>query len=482
ANNGTGFVIERASSSDGPFSFVGAVGANVTSFENTGLNANTRYYYKVRAINNDGTSGFSNTASSTTLQVPVAPTAPTNLAATGVSTTQINLTWQDNATSETNFEVYRSNAEGGPFTLLASVPANQTTYESTGLSPSTTYYYRVLASNKDGKSGYSNVASATTSGVALPPNAPDGLTALAVSTTQINLKWNDRSDNETNFVIERSIGNNTHYEIIADVNANDTTFESTGLTANQTYFYRVRAANEDGNSAYSNETSATTLTTGVAPNAPSDLYGRVLSQTSIELFWTDNSNNEEVFILERAEERNGERGSFVPIDNAITSNTISYLNSGLAPDTKYWYRVKAKNQDGESNYTESTPIITSVDGRPVIVLVSSNFPEFYPSGTEQQEISIKVAEPKDIISMTLMHKPIRENAWKEKEATSTGDNEYQVFIKQTEDLDEIGIEYYFLAEDESGNKYVSPIARTYLEYEGNGSTLTNLKFGTDISA
>lgn len=482
ANNETGFVIERATAEDGPFSFVGSVGANITSFESTGLNANTRYYYKVRAINNDGTSGYSNTTSSTTLQVPVAPTAPSNLTASGVSTTQINLTWQDNSTSETNFEVYRSNAEGGPFTLLASVPANQTTYESTGLSPSTTYYYRVLASSKDGKSSYSNVASAKTSGVPLPPNAPDGLTALAVSTTQINLRWNDRSDNETNFVIERSIGTGGDYEFLTDVNANDTTFESAGLSANQTYFYRVRAANEDGNSAYSNETSATTFATGVAPNTPSDLYGRVLSQASIELFWTDNSNNEEVFILERAEEKNGVRGSFVPIDNAIQSNTTSYVNSGLAPDTKYWYRLKAKNQDGESNYTESTAIITSVDGRPVIVLISSNFPEFYPNGTEQQEISIKVAEPTDITSMKLIYKPIRENTWKEKEANAIADNEYQVFIKQAEDLDEIGIEYYFMGEDGSGEQYVSPIARTYLEFEGSGPTLSNLKNGTDVTA
>src|SRR5690606_21269782 len=84
--------------------------------------------------------------------------------------------------------------------------------------------------------------------------------------------------------------------------------------------------------------------------------------------------------------------------------------------------------------------------------------------------------------MTLMHKPIRENAWKEKEATSTGDNEYQVFIKQTEDLDEIGIEYYFLAEDGSGKQYVSPIARTYMAFEDNGLTLPNLKFGSGISA
>ncbi len=482
ANNETGFVVERATSSDGPFSFIGSVGANTTSFESTGLNANTQYYYKVRAINSDGSSGYSNTASSTTLQVPIAPTAPTNLTANGVSTTQINLSWQDNSSSETNFEIYRSNTSGGPLTLLASVPANQTTYESTGLSPNTTYYYRVLASSKDGKSAYSNEASATTSGVALPPNGPDGLTALAVSTTQINLKWNDRSDNETNFVIERSIGNNTHYEIIADVNANDTTFESTALTAGQTYFYRVRASNEDGNSAYSNEASAATLSTGVAPNAPSDLYGRVLSQTSIELFWTDNANNEEFFILERAEERNGEKGSFVPIDNTIKSNTTSYVNSGLASDTKYWYRVKAKNQDGESSYAESTAIITSVDGKPVIVMLGSNFPSFYISGTEQQEVSIKIAEPTDIAKMKLIHKPIRENTWKEKDATSTGDNEYHVFIKQIEDLDEIGVEYYFMAEDGSGKQYVSPIARTYMAFEDNGLTLPNLKFGSDISA
>src|SRR5690606_8347673 len=119
-----------------------------------------------------------------------------------------------------------------------------------------------------------------------------------------------------------------------------------------------------------------TLSSGVAPNAPSDLYGRVHSQTTIELFWTDNANNEEFFIVERAEEKNGQRGSFVPIDNAINSNTTSYLNSGLAPDTKYWYRIKAKNQDGESSYAESTAIITSVDGKPVIVIVSSNFPSF----------------------------------------------------------------------------------------------------------
>src|SRR5690606_40295597 len=79
SNNETGFVIERASSSDGPFSFVGAVAANVTSFENTGLNANTRYYYKVRAIIKNGPPALTTTPPSTTFKVPEEPTPPTNL-------------------------------------------------------------------------------------------------------------------------------------------------------------------------------------------------------------------------------------------------------------------------------------------------------------------------------------------------------------------------------------------------------------------
>jgi uncharacterized protein YkwD len=86
------------------------------------------------------------------------------------------------------------------------------------------------------------------------PTAPSGLTATPVPPTQINLSWTDNSDNESGFRIERSPDGTTWTEI-ATVGANVTTYSNTGLTCNQTYYYRVRAYNAQGNSGYSNTVS-----------------------------------------------------------------------------------------------------------------------------------------------------------------------------------------------------------------------------------
>ncbi len=94
----------------------------------------------------------------------------------------------------------------------------------------------------------------------VPPNAPSGLTASAVSSSRINLSWTDNSANETGFSIERCSGATcTNFASIATVGVNTTTFASTGLSRNTVYRYRVRAFNSDGNSAYSNIVFARSL-------------------------------------------------------------------------------------------------------------------------------------------------------------------------------------------------------------------------------
>jgi hypothetical protein len=94
------------------------------------------------------------------------------------------------------------------------------------------------------------------SGAPIPPSNP---AAVAVSSSQINLSWTDNSTNETGFKIERKTGAGGSYSQIATVGANVTTYANTGLTAGTTYYYRVRAYNASGDSAYSNEASATTM-------------------------------------------------------------------------------------------------------------------------------------------------------------------------------------------------------------------------------
>ena len=94
---------------------------------------------------------------------------------------------------------------------------------------------------------------------ATPPAAPSNLTALAVSSSQINLAWVDNASNETGFKIERCTGSKcTNFAQIATVGANVTTFANTGLSSRTTYRYRVRAYNGSGDSAYSNIAKATT--------------------------------------------------------------------------------------------------------------------------------------------------------------------------------------------------------------------------------
>jgi hypothetical protein len=108
-------------------------------------------------------------------------------------------------------------------------------------------------------SSSSSVAGSATVAVTLP--APSNLTAVVVSGSQINLTWTDNSQDETGFLIERSL-DGVHWTQVAAVGANVTSYHSTGLRRHTKYYYRVRATSTNTSpttySAYSNVASATT--------------------------------------------------------------------------------------------------------------------------------------------------------------------------------------------------------------------------------
>lgn len=260
ADNSTdesGFYIERcAAVSCTNFTQIAQSGANTTAYSNSPLSAGVTYRYRIRAFNAAGTSAYSTVAEAVT------PTAtafgpPSNLIATAVSSGQIDLQWTDNSTTEDGFKLYRS-SDGVEFTRTAILAPNVTTYSNTGRPAGTTYYYRVLAFNATGNTAFSNTVTVTTFPAAtLKPNAPTNLSAVAVSSSQIRLSWSDNSNNENAFKVYRSPDGVTFIEV-AKPGPNMTTYTDPALTSNTVYYYRVRASNEAGSSAYTNIANAKT--------------------------------------------------------------------------------------------------------------------------------------------------------------------------------------------------------------------------------
>ncbi|MGC2420875.1 MAG: fibronectin type III domain-containing protein [Candidatus Acidiferrales bacterium] len=194
-----------------------------------------------------------------------APTAPSGLGTTAVSSSQINLAWTaSSASCSITYSVFRGTTSG-----FAPSAANQiatglttTTYSDTGLAASTTYYYLVEGVDTGGTSTASNQASATTQAPSCAtPTAPSGLGAAAVSTSHINLSWTASSAScsitysvfrSTTSGFTPSAGN----QIATGVTM--TTYSDTGLAASTTYYYLVEAVDTGGTSAASNQASATT--------------------------------------------------------------------------------------------------------------------------------------------------------------------------------------------------------------------------------
>ncbi len=361
ASNETGFVLERSLSAGSGFAIVATLPANTTAYNNVGLSASTTYYYRVQASSSGGSSGWSNVASATTTTASAPPAAPSNLVATAAGTSVINLSWTDNASNETGFVLERSLSAGSGFAIVATLPANTTAYNNVGLNASTTYYYRVQASSSGGSSGWSNVASATTTTASAPPAAPSNLMATAASASVINLSWTDNADNETDFVLERSLSMGRGFAAIATLPANTTTYSDSGLSSLTTYYYRVQASNAVGISAWSNVASATTTSSSAPPPAaPSNLVATAAGTSAINLSWTDNAANETGFVLERSLSA----GSGFTSVATLPANTTAYSDSGLSSSTTYYYRVQASNVAGNSAWSNVASATTTSSATP----------------------------------------------------------------------------------------------------------------------
>ncbi|HSV85822.1 MAG TPA: fibronectin type III domain-containing protein [Levilinea sp.] len=268
----TSFVLQRAN--DGNFTSgltVWSLAPNTTTYVDNTIKNNTTYYYRVFAENligdtrdysdpnlNEGAgfptkqivSAFSNTVMLGSAPPP--PAAPTTLTATAQAGPQVQLAWRDNANNETGFVVERA-TDGVTFSVLTSVGVNTTSYVDTAVTPGITYTYRVKAVNAGGDSAYTNTASAT---IPAPPAAPSNLAGTTFrqgGNARVTLTWNDNSNNESGFTIQRATNLNFTAGLNStNVGANATTYTTGNLPRNTTFYFRIQAYNGAGTSAWSN--------------------------------------------------------------------------------------------------------------------------------------------------------------------------------------------------------------------------------------
>ena len=351
ATNEDSYKVERCSGAGcSDFAEIATLAANSVSYQNLGLTGSTTYRFRIRAVNTAGNSAYSATATTTTPMLVVAPSAPTGLAAVAQSSSQISLTWTDNATNEDTYNVERCiGAACSDFAEIASVAANSTSYQSVGLAGSTTYRYRVLAVNTAGRSA-STAVSATTQAVPTPPAPPTGLSAAEQSPSRIDLAWTDNASNETGYAVERCIGAGcTDFSEIATLPSNTTHYQNTGLTGATTYTYRVRAVNTAGNSSYSNTTSVTT--TSMAPSVTTTAATGV-TESSFNANGLINPNGTETSAYFEL--------SSDPSFSTVTTTSSSSIGSGNSPvpvsatvnsnlcGTTFYYRAVAVRATAET--------------------------------------------------------------------------------------------------------------------------------------
>ncbi|MGH9362094.1 MAG: fibronectin type III domain-containing protein, partial [Thermoanaerobaculia bacterium] len=184
------------------------------------------------------------------------------------------------------------------------------------------------------------------------PAAPSGLTAATQSSNAIQLAWSDNATNETTYRVERRTNGaygSTAFAEVAQLPANATSFTASGLAPSTNYTFRVRAKNASGFSPFSNLATATTAASQPPPKpaAPANLTVEPASAGQARLAWQDKSSNETEFAIEVTSPYHS---GFVEIAVAA-ANAVTHVVTNLDADVPYTFRVRARNANGSSAYS-----------------------------------------------------------------------------------------------------------------------------------
>ena len=262
-------------------------------------------------------------------------------------------TWGGSA-SEIGYRIERAvvgtNGKPGAYSVIGVNLANLTGYVDTTATLGVNYSYRVVAFNAAGDS-----TSAAVGATVLPaPKAPTNVAAVLQSGLQIKVTWKDNANNESFFLVERSVDGGP-FTLIANPPSGSVAFTDATVSSGHTYQYQVAAANNGGTSAYG---MSGIVSVPMPPTAPSNLTGtavRVSKRASVTLNWVDNATTETGFVIQRATNANFTVGL---TNQTVAANTTTVTQTNLYRGVTYFFRIQAVNMGGGSAWSNVFSIIT----------------------------------------------------------------------------------------------------------------------------
>jgi|GEM_PF-4223190 len=342
-----GYEVLRSFTKDGPYAPAGNAGT--ASFTDTGLLANTTYYYVVRAYYCAGTK-TSRGSESDYAAAKTAPAAPSIISAVSAGYRSINITWNPVSGAD-GYRVFRSTSKSGVYSYVSTtLSAN---FRDNGLKTGKVYYYKVCSYDGSVSSDFSEAAFC-----APVPAAVCGLRSSVASPTSVRLSW-EKPKGGSGYEIWRSRCSDTGYVKIGS--ARGTKYTDNGLIPGVTYYYKVRAYCKSGKTIVPGDFSEYTALKTFIPTVK-NLKAVPGGATNVKLKWDKVSGKTGYEVWRSASADDG-------FSLVISTSKNGYTDVGLIPNTGYYYKVRAyKTIDGERYYAEysgiskATPVLERVGG------------------------------------------------------------------------------------------------------------------------
>ena len=283
----------------------------------------------------EGIGTYSRISGSSTTWTGTVPGIPGGVSAMTADFSSINVRWSS-VPGATGYVIFRSTSPTGYFSSVGN--SSTTSFSDIGLNPSTTYHYKIAASNSGGTGEQSSTTSTTTRS-----GTPEDVTAETASSTSITIRWSAVSG-ATGYRIYRSTSDTGTFTEVGT--STTTSYTNTGLTAGTNYFYKVAAYNSGGQGVQSNAVNVNAVGT------PTGVTATAASTSSITVSWNSVTGATGYRIYRST----SSSGTFTEVG---TSTTLSFTNTGLTAGTIYYYKVAAYNSSGtgsQSSTVNTTPI------------------------------------------------------------------------------------------------------------------------------